>query len=198
MKRLILAGLGLAVFAAATRGAEEVFSKAVRPEDFSATGLGKLTAEELARLDALVRDFKSGALDAAKRQAAAAAVAQAAAEAKVARAEAETRAAKAESAEQKKSAPSLIAKAKVMLTPGTQVEYEPVESRIAGDFLGWEGNTVFTLENGQRWRVLNGTNYNTPAIAGPKVKIAPSSFGAFWMSIEGVSQRVKVAPLAVK
>ena len=194
MKRLILAGLWLAAGAVAAHGAEEVFSKAVRPEDFSATGLGKLTAEELARLDALVRDFKSGALEAAKRQAAAA-------EAKTARAEAETRAVKAEKIEmagQKKTAPGLIAKAKVMLTPGTQVEYESVESRIAGDFLGWEGHTVFTLENGQRWRVLNGTNYNTPAIAGPKVKIAPSSFGAFWMSIEGVSQRVKVAPLAVK
>ena len=174
----------------------------MRPEDFSATGLNKLTAEELARLDTLVRDFKSGALEAAKRQAAAAAVAQVAAEAKAARAEAETRAVKAEktaAADPRKepAAPGLIAKAKVMLAPGTQLEYESVESRIAGDFLGWEANTVFTLENGQRWRVLNGSSYNTPAIAGPKVKIEPASLGGFWMNIEGVRQRVKVAPFGV-
>jgi hypothetical protein len=194
MKRLICAGLWLAagatMSAATARGAEESFSKAVRPEDFSATGLNKLTAEELARLDALVRDFKSGTLDPSSLRSDAV--------------RAETRAVKAEkkaaTAEARKepAAPGLIAKAKVMLTPGTQVEYDSVESRIAGDFRGWEGRTVFTLENGQRWQVANGGTYYTPPIASPKVKIAPASLGGFWMTIEGVGQRVKVAPLAAK
>src|SRR5438552_8537994 len=49
--------------------AEESFSKSVPAEKFSAAGLGKLSAEELGQLDALVRDYKAGVL-AAKREAA--------------------------------------------------------------------------------------------------------------------------------
>jgi hypothetical protein len=89
----------------------------------------------------------------------------------------------------------LLAKAKVLLTPGTEVEYAAVESRIAGDFTGWEGRPIFTLENGQRWQIANGGSYSTPPIASPKVKIVPASLGGFWMTIEGVSQRVRVAPI---
>ena len=67
--------------------------------------------------------------------------------------------------------------------------------RIAGDFTGWESKSIFLLENGQRWQVANAGRYYTPAIANPKVKIIPAAMGGFWMSIEGVSQRVKVIPV---
>lgn len=191
MKRLLWLGLFLGG-ALAANAAEEAFSKAVRPEEFSAAGLGKLSPAELVRLDALVRDYKSGALLAAKREAEAAAKAQAAAEARAAQAEA-----KAETvAKEKKSEPGLLAKAKVMLTPGTKVEYQAVETRIVGEFRGWESRTVFTLENGTRWKILNGGSYYTPAQPGPKVTITPAGFGGgFWMDIEGVNQRLRVAPL---
>ena len=65
MKRHLSIALGcLAVTLHAT---EENFSSAVRPQDFSAAGLAKLSPAELARLDALVRDYKSGALVAARQ-----------------------------------------------------------------------------------------------------------------------------------
>jgi hypothetical protein len=191
----------VAMIAAATavRAAEENFTHAVRAEDFSAAGLSKLSPDELARLDTLVRDYKSGALAAAKREAEAAARARVAAEARAAQAEARAEAAAKPEAslENAKAAtnPTLLAKARVMLAPGTKVEYETVESRIKGDFRGWSANTVFELENGSRWKIQNPDSYYMPAAASPKVTITPASFGGFWMKIEGVSSRVRVMPL---
>lgn len=167
-------------------GAEELFSKAVRPGDFAAAGLAKLSPGELARLDALVQDFKSGALKRAQTEAMAA-------EARAA--QAEKRAAVDEKETAKKAEAGLLAKAKVRLTPGTEVEYSTVESRIAGEFRGWELRTVFTLENGQRWQVTGGESYVTPPVPGPAVKIVPGMLGSFWMTIDGVRPRVKVAPV---
>jgi hypothetical protein len=195
MKKLLVTGLML-VAAAQLTAAE--FSKAVAPAEFAAAGLGKLTPEELARLDALVRDFKDGALTAAREQAAVAEAARAAAEAKAAqaetaKAEAETKAAKAEAATtEKKPSGGIWAKAKVLLAAGTEIEYTPTESRIAGDFTGWSGRSVIVLENGQRWQIANGGSYITPPIPSPKVTIFPAKLGGFWMKIEGVGSRVKV------
>lgn len=174
------------------RAAEKKFSEAVRPGEFAAAGLGKLSAAELARLDVLVGDFKSGALETARREVTDARKARAEAESRATKAEAETRARAAADSYPKKSEPGLLAKAKVMLTPGTEVEYSTVESRIAGEFRGWEGPTVFTLENGQRWQATGTSSYVTPPIASPVVKIVPGMLGAFWMTIEGVKPRVKV------
>ena len=206
MKRLLVFGCVWLAALAVGRAADENFSTAVRPADFSAAGLGKLSPEELARLDALVRDYKSGALVAAKREAAAADTARLAAEAKAAKAEAAKSEAEAKSrvavqraeaadANAKKSEGGLLAKAKVLLTPGTEVEFTETDSRIVGNFTGWEAKSVFTLENGQRWIVSNGGSYFTPAIANPKVKIVPAAISGFWMTIEGVNQRVRVTPL---
>ena len=146
MKRGLIWAVMAAAIAHVGPGAEESFSKAVQSADFSAAGLGKLSPQELARLDALVRDFKSGALEAARREATAAAVARAEAEARATKAEAQVRVAETEVKKER----SLLARAKVLLTPGTEVEYTTIESRIAGDFLGWDGRTLFALENGQR------------------------------------------------
>ena len=93
------------------------------------------------------------------------------------------------------TAPSLLARAKVLLAPGTKVEYATVESRIAGEFRGWESRTVFTLENGQRWQVAGGESYVTPPEPGPAVTIKPGIMGSFWMTIAGVRPRVKVVPV---
>lgn len=185
------------------RAADENFSKTVRAEDFSAAGLAKLSPEELGRLDALVRDYKSGAsaaaevmadrLAAAKRETAMAEAARATAEAKVAQAEAAATAAQVLVAKEKKSDGGLLQKAKVMLTPGTTVEYAATESRIAGNFTGWAGRTILTLENGERWQVVaNSDPYDSPARPNPKATIRPAAFGGFWLEVEGVNARVRV------
>lgn len=137
MKRLILAGLiGVAALMAKAQ-AQEKFSQAVRPEEFAAAGLAKLSPDERARLDALVESYKTGALAAARREAEAAAAARVAAEARATKAERAAEEAKAEAKQTKKAEAGFLAKAKVMLTPGTEVEYLAVESRIEGSFTGW-------------------------------------------------------------
>ncbi len=180
-----------------TARAQEKFSQAVRPEDLAAAGLTKLSPEEWARLDALVEAYKSGVMAAARAEVAAAAAARAVAEKKAAKAEAGVVATKAAAAA-KPAGEGFLAKAKVLLSPGTEIEYETVESRIVGDFSGWEGRAVLTLQNGQRWQIANGGTYTTPVLPSPNVKIVPANFGGFWMTIEGVANRVKVLPLGAK
>ncbi len=204
MKRMLLAAVWMAATGLAA-AAEEKFSKTIPTGDFSAAGLAKLSPEELARLDALVRDYKSGALESARREAIAQSEARGRAEAKAARAESEAAATRANAEAQasarakeqqeaaKKSETSLLARAKVLLTPGTKIEYSTVESRLAGEFRGWEGRTTFVLENGQRWQSAGESTYVSPPILRPAVKIAPGVLGTFWMTVEGVRQRVKVA-----
>lgn len=182
MKRMILAGLIGAWGLFATAWAQEKFSQAVRPEEFAAAGLTKLSAEERARLDALVAAYKSGALAAAHAEVA-----------KAAAAVAEVVAAKASvAAKSKPAGEGFLAKAKVLLTPGTEVEYGTVQTKLLGEFRGWQTGTVFNLENGQRWRVESGS-YNTPPEAGPlKVRIVPGLMGSFFLEIEGVRQKPKI------
>lgn len=200
MQRWIRIASVAGIFTLVSRAAEDTFSKAIPTQDFSAAGLAKLSPEELARLNALVRDFKSGALEAARREAAVAGEAREKAEAKAARAEAEARAATATAEAQvrardeagKKAESGLLAKAKVLLTPGTQIDYSTLESRIVGEFRGWQGRTIFTLENGQRWQSAGESTYVSPLVLSPAVKIGPGMLGTFWMTVEGVKQRVKV------
>lgn len=179
--------LGLAVAASAATPAEPPFSQAVPAPDFAAAGLGKLSPDELARLDALARAYQSGALARAQREAAAAE-----AKAAEAAARAKTTLPSAPAAADKPDT-SLLARAKVLLTPGTKIEYVTVESRLAGDFRGWDGRTVFTLENGQRWQAQGGDPYVTPAVRSPAVKIVPGAMGSFFLHVEGVRPRVRVA-----
>ncbi|MES2694133.1 MAG: hypothetical protein V4773_11720 [Verrucomicrobiota bacterium] len=204
MKRVIVWAFLMCGFAMVGRAAEENFSKSVPPADFSAAGLGKLSPEELARLDALVLAFKSGALEAARREATVAAENRVKAESK-ARAEAEQRAVRAEAKakavvaeSEKKSEGSLLTRAKVLLTPGTKIEYSTVDATLVGDFSGWRPKMVFTLDNGQRWQVISSDSYVTKAEPGMKVKIVPGALGAFWMHFDGHRQRAKVAILETK
>jgi hypothetical protein len=200
MQRMRAWGLA-AMFTVGTLGAaEEPFTRALPPGEFTAAGLEKLTAAERARLDALVRDYKSGALEKAKREAAAAEARAAQAEAKAAAAAATAQVQAKAQAEKAKAAEgdgdkSLLARAKVLLTPGTKIEYTTVEGRIAGEFRGWDSRTIFTLESGQRWQVSGTEAYSTPAVKSPAVKIVPGMMGTFFMTIEGVRPRVRVLPL---
>lgn len=176
-----------------TARAQEKFSQAVRPEEFAAAGLSKLSLEERARLDTLVEAYKSGALAAARAEVATAAAARATAEQKAAKAEAEVVATKAAAAAKPKpTGESFLAKAKVLLTPGTEVEYETVQTRLLGEFQGWQTGTVFNLENGQRWRVESGSYITSPEAGPRKVRIVPGLMGSFFLEIEGVRQRPKI------
>lgn len=65
-----------------------------------------------------------------------------------------------------------------------------LESRIAGDFTGWDGSTVVVLENGQLWQQASFDRVAT-YIKRPRVSLM--SDGRAWrMSVEGVGPAVPV------
>ncbi len=71
-------------------------------------------------------------------------------------------------------------------------EAMPVSSSVKGEFRGWQNGTVFELENGQRWRVVDGDFLAIRPMANPKVTISPGAFGSWYMLVEGTSVKVKV------
>ncbi len=175
--------------------AEEGFLEAVKPGDFEAAGLGKLSPAERDRLNALVEAYKNHALVAAKDTISGTKGSTEATGPVSAPSVAEVPEAKAKPS---KGGPGLFAKAKVMLMPGTQVEYATIKSTIPGKFRGWGGNTVFTLSNGQVWQVANGDSYFTPPVEDVEVEIIPSKLGGYWMRFPTLSTRVRVKLLMDK
>lgn len=73
----------------------------------------------------------------------------------------------------------------------SQVLVKSIDSRLIGEFDGWEPNQRFTLENGQVWQVSDdsrGVGYKT----NPKVRITRGTFGTFFLEIEGVNAAPRV------
>ena len=185
-----------ALFSACCLFAEEArFTNAVSANDFTSSGLSKLSPSELEHLNALVEQYKSGALIAAKQEAAQAEARAQEAEKKAEKVkqEAQSQVAKAKD-ELKKASESFIAKAKTLILPGANVEYKTVESRIVGSISGWEPNSVFALENGQVWAVADASEYVYGVyVKNPKVKLMPARFGGFKLEIENMgSMRVRL------
>jgi hypothetical protein len=54
---------------------------------------------------------------------------------------------------------------------------EVIQSRIVGPFTGYNGRTIFTLENGQRWAQSQRDSAYFPKIDSPPVLIMKAGFG---------------------
>ncbi|MEY2481659.1 MAG: hypothetical protein QOG51_333 [Verrucomicrobiota bacterium] len=54
---------------------------------------------------------------------------------------------------------------------------EVIQSRIVGPFMGYNGRTIFTLENGQRWAQSQRDSAYFPKIDSPPVVIVKAGFG---------------------
>ncbi len=68
-----------------------------------------------------------------------------------------------------------------------------IESSIVGDFRGWSGRTVFTLQNGQKWQQAESGARDARTRTDPKVRIKPMLLGSWLMYVDdcGCSVRVK-------
>jgi hypothetical protein len=214
MKKCLMT-LGMLVLVAMAQ-ADTGFLKTLPADEFATAGLQKLTPEELARLEALVQRYKTGEV-AEVRQEAEAKAAASRQEAEKRIVEAETKAKEAESKANEAALKAREAETKTATAPGKKQpgwfkalltlsrasekpeKEEPLESRLVGDFDGWDGRTVFSLENGTRWKQQNKTETYpySPVLHSPKVKIRPAAFTGFWMQIEGVNLQVRVIPLAL-
>jgi hypothetical protein len=68
-------------------------------------------------------------------------------------------------------------------TPVTQPTHV-IESRVDGDFIGWEGETIVKLTNGQIWQQTE-FHYVRRFASMPNARIYPSN-GGYKMKIEGI------------
>ncbi len=68
-----------------------------------------------------------------------------------------------------------------------------IETRIDGNFEGWEGETIFKLQNGQIWQQSSYAYYYHYAYS-PGVLIYKTSSG-YEMQVDGVTNKIKVRRL---
>ena len=68
----------------------------------------------------------------------------------------------------------------------------PIVSRLIGRFDGWEGKTVFRLENGQIWQQSESGELAGVHMDAPMITIRPSFSGAWWLTAEGRKSQIKV------
>jgi hypothetical protein len=201
------------LFAAPLLRADDSFTKTLSPADFAAAGLDKLTPDELARLNALIRaretgqpapvseEVKAQIREEAKAEVRQEVKAEVKAEVKEevkAEVKAEVREevkAEVQAENPKPASPGFVDRVKVLLRPGTEIQYTTLETTLLPPFHGWSNGTMFTLANGQRWIVQDDGRYWSREIDRPlKVKIVPGMIGSFFMEIErGGRPRVRFA-----
>lgn len=165
------------------------FTKTMSTEEQARAGLGKLSEAELDQLKVAVERYKTGVVAETKKEA----------DTRVAAAEEKARKAEAkQTADTADKRPSWLKALITLERTGTAPDKADVfESRIKGEFTGWRGRTIFTLENGQRWQQANDGEYVDTPRQSPKVWIRPAGIG-YWMEIEGVGERLRVKPVRLE
>ena len=175
MNKLLLAllilssSLAPALIPSLAYGADEGFStleEQMTGEEFEAAGLDKLTQQELDALNGWIRRRSLATLDAvtpAATAGAAAAVGPPAAE--------DRRGLKGEDEDEDRT---------------------PISSRIVGKFSGWDGQTVFKLENGMIWAQTDKDKFYIKEVENPAVLIDPKLFGSWRLSVEGHDAECRV------
>lgn len=68
-------------------------------------------------------------------------------------------------------------------------------NRIAGDFSGWNQDTVLTLQNGQRWRVTDDEPMHVATLHDPQVSVWKGFFNTWLLSVDGLDNTVHVVPV---
>lgn len=70
---------------------------------------------------------------------------------------------------------------------------EAIRTRIAGEFRGWTGRTLFRLENGQVWVQADPSDrYNVRPQPGPEVEIRKAAFGGWKLFVMPHERFVRV------
>jgi hypothetical protein len=67
-----------------------------------------------------------------------------------------------------------------------------MSSTIVGRFSGWGPASMFTLANGQVWKVVDGSSADLAPASNPPVKIVRNMFGTMFLEIEGTNASPKV------
>lgn len=149
------------------------FSQTLSPEERARLGLDTLTPEQVRALDAAIERYReAGAVEAARRAAVAA--------------EQEKQQAVATAVEEYKKTeePGVVARA---LDIFKRKEDENRQERITGvlldPFRGWEGSTLFRLDNGQIWQQAAADRYYTKTRSDVPVVIYKAASGYFRLRV---------------
>ena len=67
-----------------------------------------------------------------------------------------------------------------------------IVSRVMGRFSGWDGDTIFELENGMIWKQDEGSTWYMNPQDNPVVTIEKGMFGSWRLSVEGYNRTVDV------
>ena len=72
-----------------------------------------------------------------------------------------------------------------------ELQKVPVLRRIKGHFRGWDGDTVFTLDNGEVWKQRLSGRYAT-SLESPEVEIIRNIFGYYELRIVKTGHKIGV------
>lgn len=131
-------------------------------KEFTAAGLDKLSQQELDALNAWIRSRSLATLDAPVAGAAAAAANPAAG--------GDQRGFELQNSEERTT----------------------ITSNIVGRFNGWDGQTVFRLENGMIWVQDDKDKFYIKEIQNPAVSIEPGMFASWRLKVEGYNSDCRV------
>jgi hypothetical protein len=131
--------------------------------EYNASGLEKLTPEELAALNNWIRSHSVATLDLPKSN--------------------DTTSADGDGNDQSGIEKEAIA----------EMGDEPITSRIKGNFSGWDGSAVFVLENGMIWEQADNDKFYIPEVENPGVTIERGMFNTWRLQVEGHDSECRVA-----
>ncbi len=195
-----LLGLSLALVLAAGTGQAQESTAPLRQqmsaEEFKAAGLDKLSAAELAALEAWLQQRTAGTTVAAPAAAPAPAapVAPAAAAAPVAAATA-TATVDAAELERIREQAREEGRREVRETTRGFLDFgsaEPITSTLVGEFRGFAKGRQYTLANGQVWEQVEPARLDGVRRQDPKVTIKPGILNVWFLRIEGYNTPAKV------
>lgn len=69
---------------------------------------------------------------------------------------------------------------------------EEIVARIDGEFSGWNGRSVFRLDNGMVWEATAASSLVVPVMTNPVVTITPSFMGSWTLRVEGYNATIRV------
>jgi len=69
---------------------------------------------------------------------------------------------------------------------------EDIRSRLMGSFSGWDGETVFELENGMVWQQAESGTFSVATMENPEVRIRSGMFGSWQLQVDGYNRRIRV------
>ena len=139
-------------------------------KEFMAAGLGKLSQEELDALNGWIRAHSLGTLDTPKS----------------------TTAAAAETASTAPVSEVAGGDPRGLRTERKPEDDSPIRSAILGEFSGWDGQTIFKLENGMIWVQDDRDKFYVRDIENPIAVIEPGMFDSWHLHIEGYKSECKV------